>query len=114
MKIPRIEMETTILYDESSPIANVYTCNKSLINKLDKLVLNNSDIYRIYEDEYSKKYLFPKSWIRISLPRQLSDKRRQELSELIKLRNKNIDKGAKNETTKKKTHENRARNNNII
>ena len=94
MKIPRIEMETTISYDESSPIANVYTCNKSLIKKLDKLALNNSDIYRIFEDGYSKKYLFPKSWIGISLPRQLSEKHRKELSELMKLRNKNINKGA--------------------
>lgn len=88
-KLTKIEQETIISFNDSEQGANYYTCNYKDIAKLEKLCLENSTIYRGCEEQYSKSYMFPKVWIKISPPRQLSDKRRQVLFEQMRIINEN-------------------------
>ena len=67
-----IEHETIINFNEAEATASVYTFNRKLQNKLNKLVGANSDIKIIYQDDECIEYEVPKSWIRVSPPRQVN------------------------------------------
>lgn len=80
----RYEQETIINYNQEEILAELYTCDASLIRKLNKLCEKHSTITVTKSDEYSKTYSFPKKWVKIRPPRQLSDEKRAELSERAK------------------------------
>ena len=77
-RLKKYERETIISFNEKETIADVYTCSTQIKNRLKELSLKNSDIYLTNEDKYSQSYTIPKNIIRFSLPRELSEKQKQE------------------------------------
>ena len=85
MKLSRYEQETTINYNAGEQTATVYTRDKVVIRKLDTLVANYPDTYKlIKQDEISKTYSFPKSYIGYSKPRKLTEEQRKQAQERMK------------------------------
>lgn len=66
------ERETIINFNEGDQVASVYTHNRRLQNKLNKLVGTNPDIKIECKDEESVTYMVPKKWIKVSPPRQVN------------------------------------------
>lgn len=56
MTLSRYEQETTISYNNEEKTAIIYTCDKSLIRKLDEMARKDSTIIETTRDEYSKTY----------------------------------------------------------
>ena len=81
--IPNIERETTILFNEAESVAECYTCNKAVMKRLDGYCEKSGEISLKRQDEYSKTYTFPKKWIKIFMPRIMSEK---QLAQLEKMR----------------------------
>ena len=79
MTLTNQERETIITFNEADDFAVVDTCNKAWINKLDKLVSCNPKIVGDKSDEFGKRYLLPKSWIKVRAPREISDEERAVL-----------------------------------
>lgn len=79
MALTNYERETIIIFNEADDMATVDTCNRGWINKLDKLVASNPKIVEGRTDEHSKRYLLPKSWVKIRAPREISDEERSVL-----------------------------------
>ena len=79
------EKETVIVFNEAEPEASVYTCNRRLQNKLNKLVGNNQDISVRDKDEESTTYIVPKKWIKVAPPRQVNytDEQRAAMAERL-------------------------------
>lgn len=77
------ERETIINYNDEEKIAEVYTCNKALMRKLDKFCISHPDTYKlIKQDDESKTYEFPKKLVSIRTPRPpstriMSDEQKQ-------------------------------------
>ena len=73
------EKETSIFYNEEDETANVYTYNRGLISRLDKLCKSRPDECKIHkiindtvEDLQSKEYQVPKSWVTVRPPKQMN------------------------------------------
>ena len=79
MALTNQERETIIIFNEADDAAIIDTCNKGWINKLDKLVSSNPKIVEDRTDEHSKRYILPKSWIKVRAPREISDDERAVL-----------------------------------
>lgn len=80
MAMTRYEMETIINYNQEEKTASVYTCDKALIRRLDRLCEESTEITVEKEDEYSKSYILPKKWVKVRKPRQLSDELKEKLA----------------------------------
>lgn len=80
MYLTNYEKETIILYNDAEEKAEVYTCNKSLISKLDKLCEKNPMMARVKEEPHSKTYTFPKKWVRIQAPPTYTDETRKKMA----------------------------------
>ena len=81
VKLTKREMETIILFNEEDKEATCYTCNKSLARKLDDLSAQSSAITRVREDKHGRTYTFPKKWLRVKMPRVISEEERQKMRE---------------------------------
>ena len=83
--LDKYERETIINFNEAEPTASVYTFNRSLQSKLNKLLGSNSDISLKYSDEERAEYIVPKKWIKVSPPRQvnLTDEQRAAAAERL-------------------------------
>lgn len=79
MELTKYEMETIYNYNQEEPLASCYTMDKSLIRRLDILAEKHKEITVVRADEGVREYTFPKKWIKVKTPRQLSDEKRQEL-----------------------------------
>jgi hypothetical protein len=94
MALQNFERETSLWYSDETKTALVYTCNRALINKMDKLCKHHPDTYklkRVIKDEgniVGKEYTCPKRLISIRSPRtkKYTDEQRKAMGE--KLRNK--------------------------
>lgn len=86
VRLSKREQETIILFNEEDKEATCYTCNKSLARKLDDLSAQSSAITRVREDKHGRTYTFPKKWLRVKMPRVLSEEQRLKLSEEAKRR----------------------------
>lgn len=83
MKIPLLEQETVINYNEKEKTASVYTFRKPLIRKLEELSNTRPEeakLLRTYPDG-AREYEVPKTWIRISPPRAYSEEQRAAMVE---------------------------------
>ncbi len=79
MKLSRYEQETVVNYNAGEQIATVYTRDKAVMRKLDTLVADFPDTYSLTgQDEVSKTYSFPKSYVSYRKPRKLSDEQREK------------------------------------
>lgn len=92
MSLSRYEQETSIWYNNEDDMAICYTCNKALMNKLDKYCANYPDTYNFKRDivydgiVVGKEYIFPKKLVSFRSPstKSISDEQRQVLSERMK------------------------------
>lgn len=83
--LTKYELETTISYNQDEKNAICYTCDRAMISRLDKLCEVSSKITVLKTDDYSKTYIFPKKWVKIKKPRELSDEKRKELAKRARL-----------------------------
>lgn len=81
MALTNHERETIIIFNEADDMATVDTCNRGWINKLDKLVSCNPKIVEDRTDESGKRYIMPKSWIKVRAPREISEQERAVLKQ---------------------------------
>lgn len=82
MKLSRYEQETIVNYNAGEQTATIHTRDKAVMRKLDKLVADFPDTYSLTgQDEVSKTYSFPKSYISYRKPRRLSEEQRENARE---------------------------------
>ena len=78
-KLTKYEMETIVNYNAAEQTATVYTRDKAVMRKLDRLVEAYPESYRLVEQtEIDKTYSMPKSYVTYRKPRMLSDKHREQ------------------------------------
>ena len=81
MNLTASEREPILLFDDGTDTATLETCNKQWKKRMDALCVKNQACSLVSETAYSKKYRFPKTWVKVQMPRQLSDEQRQKLRE---------------------------------
>lgn len=92
-KLTRFEMETTVNFNAEERMAILYTRDKTVMRRLDKLVAEFPDIYKlVLETDIDKTYKFPKKYAIPKRPRILSDEQRIKVRDrLAKAREKQQD-----------------------
>ena len=82
MKLTREEHETIINYNAAEHSATVYTRDKTVMRRLDALVIEYPEHYRLIgETDIDKTYEMPKSHVNYRKPKLLNQKRRESLRE---------------------------------
>lgn len=85
MNLTAYEHETTIILNDADEYAIVYTCQKPMITKMDKMCKSNPDSYKLVkQDEWSKTYHIDKELIGFRSPREkkeLTEEQKLELQE---------------------------------
>ncbi len=85
MKLSRYEQETIVNYNAGEQTATLYTRDKAVMRKLDTLVADFPDTYSLMgQDEVSKTYSFPKTYVSYRKPRNLSMEQREQAQERMK------------------------------
>lgn len=86
MALGRYEQETIINFDAEEDTAELYTANPVWIRKMDKLIKQNPEQFKLgesgqYEGKViAKRYIFPKRFISIrSKDRTLTDEQRADM-----------------------------------
>ena len=77
MKLSRYEQETIVSYNAGEQTATIYTRDKAVMRKLDTLVANFPDTYKLVK-QVSKTYSFPKSFVSYRKPRAVSMEQREQ------------------------------------
>lgn len=78
MTISRQEQETIVKYNAAEQAATVYTRDKTVMRRLDALVIDFPDYYRLIgETDIDKTYEMPKSFVSYRKPRRLSNEQRE-------------------------------------
>ena len=87
-KLSLLERETIFLMNEKEKTATVFTYNRAYQKKLKNLCNRCSDnvILQSKNDDGAFIYCFPKNWLKIYPPRQVSEKRKQTLEAMRKKR----------------------------
>ncbi len=89
MKQTRYEQETIVNYNVGEQTATVYTRDKAVMRKLDTLVSGFPDTYKLTgQDELSKTYSFPKSYVSYRKPRAIGTEQRERARQMMIERNK--------------------------
>ena len=84
MKLSRYEQETVVNYNAGEQTATLYTRDKAVIRKLDTLVADFPDIYKLTgQDDISKTYSLPKSYVNYRKPRRISKEQREQAREMM-------------------------------
>ncbi len=82
--LTRYEQETIVNYNAGEQTATVYTRDKAVMRKLDTLVADFPDTYSLTgQDEVSKTYSFPKSYVSYRKPRVISEVQRERAREMM-------------------------------
>lgn len=78
------EQETIIRWMRDETIASIYTCDPTVMTKLDKKVAAHPDAYKLVkQDEYGKWYECPKDRIGFKNPiAPISDERRESMKNI--------------------------------
>ena len=83
MNLTRYEQEVVINLNADKDMATVYSANPAWIRKMDALVKEFPDVFRIKRwKEISKTYELPKKYERIGRPRELSPAQRENLEKM--------------------------------
>ena len=92
-KLTRYEMETTVNFNAEEGTAILYTRDKAVMRRLDKLVTEFPTVYQCTrESEIDKTYVFPKKYALPKKPRVLSEEQREKMRDrLAKAREKQQD-----------------------
>ena len=89
MKLSRYEQETVVNYIAGEQTATLYTRDKAVMRKLDTLIADFPDTYRLTgQDEVSKTYSFPKSYVSYRKPRAISKEQRERARQMMIERNR--------------------------
>lgn len=80
MDLTKYEMETIYNYNQEEPLASCYTMDKALIRRLDALAEKHKEITVVRVDEGVREYTFPKKWIKVRAPKELSDEQRENMA----------------------------------
>ena len=84
MKLSRYEQESILNYNAEEQTATLYTRDKAVMRKLDTLVAEYPDTYKLTEqDEVSKTYSFPKSHVSYRKPRAVSTEQRERARQMM-------------------------------
>ena len=81
MNLSRYEKETVIIFNEEENTAIIGTYNERLKKRLSEFSSKSNDCCLVKEDDGYSKYQFPKSWIKINMPRQYSEEQLQKMAE---------------------------------
>lgn len=76
MNLSFYEQESIISFNEAEKTANVYTHNKALLRKLEKLAQDRPEECRIVKLSHSGRaadYIIPKAWVKITPSRIASE-----------------------------------------
>ncbi len=77
--LTKYEMETVVNYNAGEQTATVYTRDKSVMRKLDRLVEDYPDSYKLLrQTDIDKTYSMPKSYVTYRKPRMVSDEQREQ------------------------------------
>ncbi len=88
--LTKYEMETVFNYNAAEQMATVYTREKSVMRRLDRLVADYPDIYKLLKQtDIDKTYSMPKSYVNYRKPRMLSDKQREQARQRMSKLNSN-------------------------
>jgi len=80
IKLSGIERETVILFNEAQSTAEIETHNAAMKRRLDAIRQKHpEDITLVRRDSSANTYTFPKSWVKIHPPRNVSEKQREHL-----------------------------------
>ena len=82
MNLSLYEQETIINYNEADNTASIYTHNRALRRKLDKLAQERpGDCHRQKTGREGKAVDFtvPKAWVKVSPPRRLTEDQKERL-----------------------------------
>ncbi len=91
-KLSSVERETIILFNDAESTATVETCNKTWKNKMRAFCSKNAECSLIFADEHCERYLIPKKWVKVIIPRLLSDEQRRKMQDSAR---RNFNKGVK-------------------
>jgi len=84
MKLSRYEQETIVSYNAGEQIATIYTRDKAVMRKLDTLVADFPATYKLMkQDEVSKTYSFPKSFVSYRKPRVVNTEQRERARQMM-------------------------------
>ena len=71
--LTKYEMETVVNYNAGEQTATVYTRDKSVMRRLDRLVEDYPDSYKLLnQTDIDKTYSMPKSYVTYRKPRAVS------------------------------------------
>ena len=77
--LTKYEMETVVNYNAGEQTATVYTRDKSVMRKLDRLVADYPESYKMLsQTEIDKTYSMPKSYVTYRKPRMVSNEQREQ------------------------------------
>ena len=77
--LSRYEQETVINYNAEEQTATVYTRDRTVMRKLDRLVADFPDTYKLIgQTDIDKTYSMPKSYVTYRKPRKISDGQREQ------------------------------------
>lgn len=77
--LTKYEMETVVKYNAGEQTATVYTRDKSVMRRLDRLVADYPDSYRLLrQTDIDKTHSMPKSFVTYRKPRAVSNERREQ------------------------------------
>lgn len=88
-KLTRYEQETIINFNEGEETASIYTHNKALRRKLEKLAQERPEdcrLFKVSHGDQAVEYYIPKSWVKITPTRILSDEQRAVMAERARTR----------------------------
>ncbi len=89
MKLSRYEQETIVNYNAGEQTVILYTRDKAVMRKLDTLVADYPDTYKLTgQDKVSKTYSFPKSFVGYRKPRAVSTEQRERARRMMIAKNK--------------------------
>ncbi len=89
MKLSRYEQETIVNFNAEQQTATLYTRDKAVMRKLDTLVADFPETYNLTgQDEISKTYSFPKSYVSYRKPRAVSTEQRERARQMMISKNK--------------------------
>lgn len=93
-RLSQYEQETIINFNEGDKTAGIYTHNKALRRKLEKLAHERPDECRLEKvSRYGEAadYIVPKSWIKVGPPRKAppltEEQKQQRREQLARMRN---------------------------
>lgn len=83
MGLSRYEMESIVSFNTEEPTAVVFTRDRSVMRKMDKLCERRPDLYRCTErDDIGAYYEAPKKLISFRVPRELSEAQKKHLENM--------------------------------